>query len=255
MANFNYPKSPTMASVGAGQTRRQAPRKDEIFRGRTAPEAPIATDVLTQQEVEKAPPQQASYADQVRARAREWLKNPNLDQERNARQKTLQQSTEQNILGTNARMGLGGLNISGAGAGAENNARSQGALNETLGMSEFERNARAEEIARTEASFNLDNAVTMQEYEAQMYDAAVRQLEIELNQDINKDGVYGWDKSRTDAPGAPVRTRQDVQTYNWDEVEDLNTLTPVSSDESYDYYVRPDGTTFRVRKVSTAYID
>lgn len=196
----------------------------------------------------------ADYAAEVRKRAKDLLSGIDRSAERNAYQDQLSATTASNVKSTGARMGLGGLGMSGAAAAGENQARLVGRNNEAVQLGQYDTNARAEDLSRLQSSFALDQAVTNSQREAEIYAAAIAQLEDELGYDINKDGIKGTAAATGSNSAEVIGDKTTWPTYNWNE-KSLDGTTKVASDELYDYYQGANGEKFKVRKTAVAYSD
>jgi hypothetical protein len=153
------------------------------------------------------PPPPQSREQQMDELLREIIDNRKTDRTaaRAAADTQMQRNTSDAVSSTRARTGLGGMGLSGAAAGLENAARSEGERTRTLAMDEFDRGARAEDMQRTQAGIEglrgrmLDDMrgseegrnVERNERERTAFETALKQLELELNEDLDGDGSIG----------------------------------------------------------------
>lgn len=173
--------------------------------------------------------------------------------EQDAARAELEAGKAKNLMIQNARAQLGGFGLSGATASLESDIARKADRSITLAMGDLKRSGRDEgredrriDNAEKRANAEEQRAQTNDEWMAVQRRMAISLLEEEMGEDLNNDGVEGFDGT----PGGrqtPAEAAEDLADHMADnaddfmDIEDLNSL-PVGSPEDHPraYWIDPN---------------
>jgi hypothetical protein len=157
-------------------------------------ESKAALDAAKRQKEQSRASEQTPDLEDLYSQAIRDLLQSDLGSARGALSDELKAQNAEALATQDARMGLAGAGLSGAAGAARMSEARKNARNEVLTMNEFDRAEKQDRLAAIQAGIAGKNA----ENEQIAFDAALKQAEIELGEDLNGDGRVEKDKAASE---------------------------------------------------------